>query len=201
MKKSNKNLKTSTSHSSSQNIPFTTELHKIIRWKSQPSFYTAPMEYQEIVAVPTTEEVTTELSTTVLQNITAQHWTPILRSSTVATKLPETTEIVYEQHYEHKDDELKTTVGDVGVSNTTFQAIMKEDTKDICPHFIYSKQAFDLEPMADVWQTSYFSLPSKIQCFKILIKKVTEKVQTLHFIFIQIRLIQRYNIIRDNNRG
>lgn len=148
------------------------------------------MEYQEIVAIPTTVEMTTEKSTTILQNITAQHWTPIF-SASAATVPQDTTEVVYGQHNQHKYDEHKTNVadvGDVGISNTTFQGIMKEDTKDICPHFIFSKQPFDLEPMADVWQTSYFSLPSKIQCFKILIKRITEKVRTLNHIFHYIEI-------------
>lgn len=173
-----KNITSSTPHPTSLNLRFTTELHKIIRWKSQPSFYTAPMEYQEIVAIPTTVKITTEQSTTTLQNITAQHWTPIFSSET-AIPSQETTEAIYGQYNQNKYDEPKTSVNDLkddGISNTTFQGVVKEDTKDICPHFIFSKKQFDLEPMADVWQTSYFSLSSKIQCFKILIKRITEKV-------------------------
>lgn len=276
-------------------IHFTTELHKIIRWKSQPSFYTAPMEYHKIVTVPTTEELTTEKSTTRLKNITAQHWTPVF-SYEAATPPSEATEMFYverkerkqrhehkehnehelhndhehdqhneheqhnqheqhnkhgqhneyeqhneheqhceheqpneheqhneneqynkhaqhneheqhneyDQHYEHEQhneqeqhnenaplDELEykdneqnerqatvKTQRNIELSNTTFAAIIKEDTKDICPHFILSKHIFDLEPMTGVWQTAYFSLPSKIDCFKILIKRITEKVRT-----------------------
>lgn len=183
-----------------QNHHDTTEFYNIIRWKSQPVFYTASEEYQEIADNPSTEESMTEKSTNIIQNLTVQYWTPIFTSST-ATPLSETTEIfndpqkehelyeheLYEHehnehdHYDHKskDGEHKTTRKQkvVEITNTTFEAIMKEDTKEICPHFVIAKQAFDLEPMADIWQTVFFSLPRKIQCFKIMIKRITDQVQ------------------------
>ncbi|XP_026330346.1 uncharacterized protein LOC113237861 isoform X2 [Hyposmocoma kahamanoa] len=176
-----------------QNHHDTTELYNIIRWKSQPVFYAASVEYQEIADDPSTEESMTDKSTNIVQNLTVQYWTPIFTSST-ATPSSEIADIfnepqkeheLYEHehnehdHYEHesKDDEHKTTRKQkvVEITNTTFEAIIKEDTKEICPHFVFVKQTFDLEPMADIWQTVFFSLPSKIQCFKIMIKRITDQ--------------------------
>lgn len=157
------------------------------------------MEYQETVTVPTVEEMTTEKSTTVPEKITAQHWTPIFSSTplTTASPPPDTIENIYEQHKELKDEEHKTDVRDtkeIAITNTTFQALVKDDTKEICPHFRFGKQHFDLEPMADVWQTAFFSLPDNIQCFKILIKRLTDKVRTLTLIFY-IRQCSKYKIL------
>lgn len=183
LKRSELKMTVTTPNALTRNYPFTTELHKIIRWKSQPSFYTAPMEYQEIVTVPTTEEITIEKSTTVLKNITAQHWTPIFAMKT-DPPLPDIPENLREAH-ELKEDIHKKDVENTKentITNTTFQAILKDDKKEICPYFKYGKQRFDLEPMADVWQTAFFSLADNIQCFKLLIKKITKKVRTLSFI-------------------
>lgn len=157
---------------------FTTELHKIIRWKSQPSLYRS-MEYQDMVGAPLAEEITTEKSTTRLQNLTAQPWTPIFRKST-ARPSSITTGIFWEIPYQPEDNDYEHDVHEhkrkINVETSTFKAIVKEDAKNICPHFVLAKQVFDLELMADVWQTVYFSLPNKIQCFKIEIKRITEKV-------------------------
>ncbi|CAK1543848.1 unnamed protein product [Leptosia nina] len=45
---------------------------------------------------------------------------------------------------------------------------------DICPRYIENNR-FNIDKLADVWQTVYHSAPDKVPCFKMLIKKVGEE--------------------------
>ncbi|XP_049871211.1 uncharacterized protein LOC126370417 [Pectinophora gossypiella] len=62
--------------------------------------------------------------------------------------------------------------------NSTIPRIHKKNVaiiKEVCEKFKEGTINFELNKMADVWQTAYYKLPEKVQCFKIHIKKLTDK--------------------------
>ncbi|XP_037302824.1 uncharacterized protein LOC119193333 [Manduca sexta] len=54
------------------------------------------------------------------------------------------------------------------------KSILTKDMRETCPYYI-TGLGFDIDKMADVWQTAYYRMSDRVSCFKIHIRKTSER--------------------------